>query len=160
MAKEIERKFLVKLELLGSLQAGTEMCQAYISSGENAVVRVRLAGDEAWLTLKGRSTGAIRSEFEYPIPVHDARQMIEEFCGGKVISKARYLREYEGYLWEIDVFAGANAGLVVAEVELSEPGEEPPLPAWVGLEVTDDSRYFNNSLYAHPYCEWGGGGGN
>ena len=160
MAKEIERKFLVDLELLGPLQAGTEVRQAYISSGENAVVRVRLAGDEAWLTLKGRNTGPIRSEFEYPIPALDARLMIEEFCEGRVINKTRYLREYEGYLWEIDVFAGANAGLVVAEVELSDPREQPPLPDWVGVEVTDDSRYFNNSLYTYPYCEWGGSGGD
>ena len=160
MATEIERKFLVDLDLLGPLDAGTEMSQAYISSGEDAVVRVRLAGDEAWLTLKGRNTGAVRSEFEYPIPAPDARQMIEEFCGGRVISKTRYLREYEGYLWEIDVFAGANAGLVVAEVELSDPDEEPLLPAWVGLEVTDDSRYFNNSLYTYPYCEWVGADGD
>ena len=160
MATEIERKFLVDLGLLGPLQAGVEMRQAYISSGENAVVRVRLAGDEAWLTLKGRNTGAVRSEFEYPIPVQDARQMIEEFCGGRVISKTRYLRRYENYLWEIDVFSGANAGLVVAEVELSDPDEEPPLPAWVGLEVTADGRYFNNSLYTRPFCEWGGVGGD
>jgi len=158
MATEIERKFLVDLDSLGPLEAGTEMRQAYISSGEDAVVRVRLAGDEAWLTLKGRNTGAVRSEFEYPIPVQDARDMIEEFCRGRVISKTRYLRTYENYLWEIDVFAGANAGLVVAEVELSDPGEEPPLPDWVGLEVTQDSRYFNNSLYTRPYSEWGGVG--
>ena len=95
MATEIERKFLVDLDLLGPLEAGTEMIQAYISTGESAVVRVRLAGDEAWLTLKGRNTGAVRSEFEYPIPVQDARQMIEEFCAGRVISKTRYLREHE-----------------------------------------------------------------
>jgi adenylate cyclase len=160
MAKEIERKFLVDLDLLGPLQDGTEMNQAYISTGENAVVRVRVAGEEAWLTLKGRNTGTVRSEFEYPIPAADARHMIEEFCGCRVISKTRYLREHEGYLWEIDVFAGANTGLVVAEIELSDPDEEPPLPAWAGLEVTDDSRYFNNSLYCHPYCEWEGAGGD
>ena len=154
MATEIERKFLVDLGLLGPLQAGVEMRQAYISSGENAVVRVRLAGDEAWLTLKGRNTGAVRSEFEYPIPAQDARQMIEEFCGGRVISKTRYLREHGNYLWEIDVFEGDNAGLVVAEVELADADEQPPLPDWVGLEVTADARYFNNNLYRHPYVQW------
>lgn len=160
MAVEIERKFLVALDRLGPLQAGREMSQAYISSRENAVVRVRLAGEEAWLTLKGRNTGTVRSEFEYPIPVNDARQMIDEFCGGRVIAKTRYLREYQGYVWEIDVFAGQNAGLIVAEVELSSPQESPPLPPWVGAEVTSDSRYFNNSLYTCPYCEWSGAGGN
>jgi adenylate cyclase len=159
MAKEIERKFLVDPDLLGPLEAGVAMSQAYVSSGENAVVRVRIAGDEAWLTLKGRNTGPVRSEFEYPIPVLDARQMIEEFCGGRVISKTRYLRQYGNYRWEIDVFDGANAGLVLAEVELSDPAEEPPLPDWVGLEVTEDSRYFNNSLYARPYSGWSGAEG-
>ena len=154
MAVEIERKFLVNAALLGPLSGGTEITQGYISDQNNAVVRVRLAADRAWLALKGRSHGCVRSEFEYEIPAGDARQMIREFCGGKVISKRRYLRDYADYLWEIDVFAGENAGLIVAEVELAAPGEEPPLPAWVGLEVTGDSRYFNNYLYRHPFCEW------
>jgi adenylate cyclase len=154
MATEIERKFLVDLDLLGSLEDGIEMRQAYISSGEGAVVRLRLAGKDAWLTLKGRNTGAVRSEFEYLIPVQDAHQMIEEFCGGRVISKTRYLRDFGNYLWEIDVFEGDNAGLVVAEVELSDADEEPPLPDWVVLEVTADARYFNNNLYRSPYCDW------
>jgi adenylate cyclase len=155
MATEIERKFLVNLELLGSLQGGVAMRQAYISTGAGAVVRVRSAGEDAWLTLKGRNIGAVRSEFEYPIPALDARQMIEEFCGDRVISKTRYLREHGNYLWEIDVFEGDNAGLVMAEVELSDVDEEPPLPDWVVLEVTADARYFNNNLYRHPYSEWG-----
>ncbi len=157
MATEIERKFLVDVALLGPLSGGIDMKQGYITAADNAVVRVRLAGEQAWLTLKGRSRGSVRSEFEYAIPAADARQMIDEFCSGKVITKTRYRREYADYLWEIDVFAGDNAGLVVAEVELSDPGEEPPLPPWVGREVTSDHRYFNNSLYTHPYCQWSGG---
>ena len=160
MGKEIERKYRVDKARLGPLHGGTEMTQGYISSGDNAVVRVRQAGNKAWLTLKGRNEGPVRSEFEYEIPPADARQMIDEFCGGRVIAKTRYLREYQGYVWEIDVFTGQNAGLIVAEVELSSPRESPPLPPWVGAEVTSDSRYFNNSLYTCPYCEWGGAGGN
>jgi adenylate cyclase len=155
MAREIERKFLVDVALLGPLFGGDEMRQGYISIGDRAVVRVRLAAGQAWLTLKGSSCGSVRSEFEYEIPAEDGRQMIDEFCGGRVICKTRYQREYANYLWEIDVFAGENAGLIVAEVELSAPNEQPPLPAWVGLEVTKDSRYFNNSLYTHPFSEWG-----
>jgi adenylate cyclase len=162
MALEIERKFLVDVARLGPLSDGVDMSQGYISTGDGAVVRVRLAGECAWLTLKGRSVGCARSEFEYAIPAADARQMIDEFCGGRVIRKTRYLQEFGGYVWEIDVFAGDNAGLVVAEVELSDPGEQPPLPPWAGVEVTADNRYFNSSLYTHPYCRWSGslsGGG-
>ncbi len=154
MAVEIERKFLVDTALLGPLAEGVEMSQGYISTGDGAVVRVRLAGERAWLTLKGPAAGFVRSEFEYPIPAADARQMIAEFCGGRVIRKTRYLREVAGYVWEIDVFAGDNAGLIVAEVELSDPAQQPPLPDWVGLEVTGDTRYRNNNLYTHPYCDW------
>jgi len=154
MAVEIERKFLVDTALLGPLAEGVEMSQGYISTGDGAVVRVRLAGERAWLTLKGPAAGFVRSEFEYPIPAADARQMIAEFCGGRVIRKTRYLREVAGYVWEIDVFAGDNAGLIVAEVELSDPAQQPPLPDWVGLEVTGDIRYRNNNLYTHPYCAW------
>ena len=155
MAMEIERKFLVDTDRLGPLQGGVEIRQGYISSGDVAVVRVRTAGEQAWLTLKGRSRGAVRSEFEYPIPVQDGLQMIAEFCGGRVIAKTRYCREYAGFLWEIDVFAGDNAGLVVAEVELADESARPRLPDWVGKEVTDDIRYFNNNLYNHPYRDWG-----
>lgn len=154
MAVEIERKFLVDTALLGPLAEGVEMSQGYISTGDGAVVRVRLAGERAWLTLKGPAAGFVRSEFEYLIPAADARQMIAEFCGGRVIRKTRYLREVAGYVWEIDVFAGDNAGLIVAEVELSDPAEQPPLPDWVGLEVTGDARYLNNHLYTHPHCDW------
>lgn len=155
MAKEIERKFLVDITRLGPLSGGVEMAQGYVSIGDSAVVRVRLTADRAWLTLKGQSHGAVRSEFEYEIPAEDGRQMLREFCGGKVIVKTRFRREYANYLWEIDFFAGDNAGLVVAEVELSDPLEQPPLPDWVGLEVTQDHRYFNSGLYTFPFAEWG-----
>jgi adenylate cyclase len=154
MAKEIERKFLVDTAELPPLTGGVEIQQGFIPTRDLTAVRVRLAGDSAWLTLKGESTGATRSEFEYPIPVVDARQMITEFCAGKVISKTRYRLAYGEHLWEIDVFSGDNTGLVIAEVELSEEGDNPRLPPWAGVEVTEDSRYFNASLYDHPFCQW------
>jgi len=154
MAVEIERKFLVDTAVLGLLAGGVEISQGYICAGDGAVVRVRLAGERAWLTLKGPAAGPARSEFEYTIPAEDARHMIAEFCGGRVIRKTRYLREVAGFVWEIDEFAGDNAGLIMAEVELSDPAEQPPLPDWVGLEVTGDARYLNHHLYTHPYCDW------
>lgn len=156
MAREIERKFLVDTAALPPLTGGVDMVQGFIPTRDLTAVRVRLAGDRAWLTLKGESAGATRSEFEYPIPVADARQMIAEFCGGKVISKTRYRMTYGDHLWEIDVFSGDNAGLIVAEVELADEGDDPRLPPWAGPEVTEDIRYFNASLYDHPYREWGG----
>ena len=155
MATEIERKFLVDVSRMGPLVDGIEMLQGYIPTRDRTAVRVRLAGNEAWLTLKGESRGAARSEFEYPVPPEDARRMIEEFCAGKVISKTRHRVEFEGYVWEVDIFAGDNAGLVLAEVELSREDECPPLPPWAGREVTADSRYFNSALYENPFCEWG-----
>ena len=154
MAKEIERKFLVDATLIGPLSDGTEIRQGYLSGEGAAVVRVRLAGSRAWLTIKGRNSGPSRSEYEYEIPAVDGQQMIEEFCAGRVIWKTRYRRVHADYLWEIDVFAGDNAGLIIAEVELSTADEQPPLPPWLGLEVTRDRRYYNNNLYTHPFGRW------
>lgn len=154
MATEIERKFLVDMAVVGPLDDGMEIQQGYVSTAGGATVRVRLAGDRAWLTLKGPATGISRSEFEYPIPPVDARQMIAEFCGERVITKIRYCRRYARHLWEIDVFGGDNAGLVVAEVELASESEQPELPPWAGREVTGDQRYFNSSLYHHPFRDW------
>jgi adenylate cyclase len=154
MAKEIERKFLVDLQRIPILHNGFDIEQGYVCTRQQAVVRIRVAGERAWLTLKGESRGATRSEFEYPIPVPDARQMLLEFCAGRVISKTRYPLEHQGHRWEVDVFSGDNAGLVVAEVELTDEAENPLLPPWVGLEVTLDSRYSNSNLYDNPYLEW------
>jgi adenylate cyclase len=118
-------------------------------------VRVRIAGDEAWLTIKGPARGLRRSEFEYAIAAADARQMLDTLAVGEPVEKTRYCLDYQGYLWELDVFEGRNAGLVVAEVELDDPAESPPLPPWLGREVTGDPRYLNARLAFEPFCQWG-----
>lgn len=156
MGQEIERKFLVNAARLGELTDGEVMRQGYIDTMSLATVRARIAGNRGWLTLKGGNRGGVRSEFEYEIPVEDARQIIDELCRGPVIAKTRYRREYRGYTWEIDVFEGDNAGLVVAEVELGAVTEDPPLPDWVTAEVTSDPRYYNSQLARHPFRQWPG----
>jgi CYTH domain-containing protein len=116
-------------------------------------VRVRLAGENAWLTVKGRSEGLARAEFEYPIPVDDARALLE-ICLPSVIDKTRHRVGFGGHLWEIDVFHGANEGLVMAEVELDDASVPPALPPWAGEEVSDDFRYYNTSLASRPFGLW------
>lgn len=156
MGVEIERKFLVDPARLGELEGGEPIRQGYIAALEHAVVRARLAGNRGWLTLKGRTRGAARSEFEYSIPPEEARQIIDELCSRPIIAKTRFRREYCGHTWEIDVFEEENAGLIVAEVELANESEEPALPDWVGREVTGDARYYNANLARHPFSEWSG----
>ena len=156
MGQEIERKFLVHAARLGELTGGEVMRQGYVDTLSLATVRARIAGDRGWLTLKGGNRGGVRSEFEYQIPVEDARQIIDELCRRPVIAKTRYRREYRGYTWEIDVFEEDNAGLIVAEVELGDVTEEPPLPDWIAEEVTSDPRYYNSQLARHPFRQWPG----
>ena len=154
MGQEIERKFLVNTDRLGELTDGEVMRQGYIDTRSLATVRARIAGERGWLTLKGGNRDGVRSEFEYEIPIEDARQIIDELCCGPVISKTRYRREYQGYTWEIDVFEEDNAGLIVAEVELGDVTENPPLPDWVTEEVTSDPRYYNSQLARRPFQQW------
>jgi CYTH domain-containing protein len=116
-------------------------------------VRVRIAGDEAFLTIKGQSTGATRAEFEYPIPKLDAQQLLA-LCQGPIIQKIRHRVTFEGFMWEVDEFFGDNVGLVVAEIELASEDQQFPKPDWVGQEVTDDPRYFNSKLAQNPYSTW------
>ena len=154
MGREIERKFLVDTTRLGELTGGEVMRQGYVDTRGLATVRARIAGERGWLTLKGGNEGGVRSEFEYEIPLEDARQIIDELCRGPLIAKTRYRRDYGGYTWEVDVFEGDNAGLVVAEVELDDVTEDPPLPEWVKEEVTGDPRYYNSQLARHPFSQW------
>jgi adenylate cyclase len=154
MALEIERKFLVAADRIGPLRDGEEICQGFIATHDLSAVRVRLSGERAWLTIKGKNVGARRSEFEYDIPVDDARQILAEFCDGSVIRKTRYRRQYQGYEWEVDVFHGANSGLVIAEVELRSETESPAIPDWAVAEVTGDPRYYNVNLVGHPFSQW------
>lgn len=154
MAKEIERKFLIDLEKIGSLNDGTIIKQGYISTKDNTVVRVRLAGSKAYLTLKGENKGVTRLEFEYEIPVGDALEMIDALCNGPVVEKARYLVVHSGHTWEVDIFDGDNKGLVVAEIELESEDEAFDLPHWVTTEVSGDVRYYNSSLLDNPFKNW------
>ena len=154
MAKEIERKFLVNMALWRPMDAGTLYRQGYLSSVNERVVRVRIAGDRGFLTIKGPTTGVSRLEFEYPIPLADATVMLDQLCERPLIEKTRYREGFAGWTWEIDVFHGDNDGLVVAEVEIANPQDRVELPRWAGTEVSNDPRYFNNNLTANPYRNW------
>jgi CYTH domain-containing protein len=154
MAKEIERKFLVNTTRWQPGARGIPIRQGFIPTQGLTVVRIRIRGDEAYLTIKGKSEGPVRSEFEYPVPVADADQMLEELCERPFIDKTRYVESFAGAVWEVDVFHGANEGLVMAEIETDEAGREIELPPWAAKEVTDDPRYYNVNLVQHPYTEW------
>ena len=154
MGIAIERKFLVSDARWRALGVGVAMRQGYLSSHPDRVVRVRIEGDAAMLTIKGRSVGASRSEWEYPIPLADAEQFLASLCEQPLIEKTRYRIEHQGMLWEVDEFFGANAGLVVAEIELEAEDQPFSRPDWLGAEVTDDARYYNANLIAHPFSAW------
>lgn len=155
MALEIERKFLVtgdawRQEVLRSL----DMRQGYLAGeGGLASVRVRLEGDDARLNIKAAVIGAARAEYEYPLPVDEARQLLATLCVG-TLEKVRHYVERDGLTWEIDEFLGANAGLVVAEVELMSIDQAFARPPWLGRELTDERRYYNHHLALHPYTTW------
>ena len=154
MAQEIERKFLVTGDAWRRLAKGTVYRQGYLSTVKERTVRVRTVGDKGYLTVKGLSVGAKRAEFEYEIPVTDADVMLDELCEQPLIEKTRYKIPFDGLIWEVDEFASDNEGLIVAEVELSDEDQEIRLPDWIGEEVTDDLRYYNANLVAHPYKSW------
>ena len=149
MAKEIERKFLVTdTSYIGRAESAVRIRQTYLSTNPDATVRLRIAGDKAWITVKGRNAGAVRDEWEYPIPVSDAEEMAERLAGGFAIDKTRYVVDHEGWKWEIDCFHGHHEGLTVAEIEMPSADSNPPLPDFIGREVTGDSRYYNSTLAA------------
>lgn len=152
---EIERKFLVASDAWkADVRSTHRLLQFYLSRGGRASVRVRIEDDaKAWLTIKSASAGMVRSELEYAIPIAHAHEM-RALAEGGVIEKVRHEVGHAGHLWEIDVFAGENAGLVVAEVELEAPEARVDLPAWIGREVTDDPHYYNASLAVRPYLRW------
>ena len=152
MGVEIERKFLVVGD--GWRQGeGLPYAQGYLNRDGQRTVRVRIAGDRAFLTVKGANSGATRAEFEYEIPKADAEQLLH-LCDGAVVRKTRRLIEHAGHAWEVDEFEGDNAGLVVAELELESEDQPYARPDWLGREVTGDARYYNSSLAAHPYRNW------
>nr|WP_314259091.1 CYTH domain-containing protein [uncultured Devosia sp.] len=147
MAQEIERKFLVVSDDWKAAVTGSKwLRQGYLSSNAKATVRVRTRDDdEAFVTIKGASKGMSRAEYEYTVPVADAREMLA-MAAPHVVEKRRHIVPFGGLTWEVDVFEGRHAGLVMAEVELKSEDQKVELPAWVGKEVTDDDRYFNASL--------------
>ena len=154
MAQEIERKFLVNIDKVDLPEQGLIICQGYIQTADKTTVRIRIMGDKAFLTLKGETRGISRSEFEYEIPVTDARQMLDELCKGPVIDKTRYLITHKAHLWELDIFTGDNKGLIIGEVELDSEDEQPELPDWITEEVSGDKRYYNSNLLTHPFKNW------
>jgi len=163
MPIEIERKFLVTSDAWrAAAHKVVPMAQGYLNDlaamdtgAMKASVRVRIAGDAAFLNLKSRELGHTRQEFDYPIPVDDARALLALSVGG-LVDKRRHHVEFEGHLWEVDEFLGDNAGLVVAEIELDAADEPFARPDWLGAEVTDEPRYYNLALATRPYSQWTG----
>lgn len=154
MGVEIERKYLVNQEKWQPHHQGLLYRQGYIYTHNRSTVRVRIAGNQGFLTLKSKSEGITRSEFEYLIPVNEAEEMLELLCDRPLIEKIRYKVKINNLTWEVDQFLGENEGLILAEIELSDENQEIQLPEWVGIEVTDDYRYFNSYLAKNPYRQW------
>jgi len=154
MGEEIERKFLVTGDAWRERAEGTRYRQGFLSTEPERTVRVRVAGRRGTITVKGKNVGARRPEFEYEIPAADAERILDTLCKRPLIEKVRYTLAAGPHTWEIDVFEGENAGLVVAEIELGSEEEAFEKPEWVGKEVTDDPRYFNSNLVARPYRAW------
>jgi adenylate cyclase len=154
MAIEVERKFLVAGdEWRREVAAAANLAQGYVSNAENATVRVRISADEAWLTIKGRADGARRSEFEYEIPVQDARDIMASLAVAGV-EKVRSTLRRKPHVWTVDEFDGSNSGLVLLEIESSADFELPDVPEWVGRDVTDDPRFANARLSERPISQW------
>ncbi|MBL8508673.1 MAG: CYTH domain-containing protein [Chitinimonas sp.] len=156
MAKEIERRFLLKNEGWRGLAEGEWLKQGYLSVERERTVRVRIKGEQAWLTLKANISNVSRHEFEYPIPLADAETIMNAMCP-MLVEKRRHRIALGGHVWEVDEFSGQNAGLVLAEIELSDEAEAYERPDWLGEEVTEDPRYTNAHLSRHPWPTWGHG---
>jgi len=162
MGTEIERKYLVKgtewrshIEKLQKKfpDIGKKYCQGYIPTSNETTVRLRTVGEQGYLTIKSKTTGYTRSEFEYPIPIEDAQQMLNDLCSKPLIKKIRYKINHSNLIWEVDEFFGENEGLIIAEVELENEDQQIDIPHWIDREV-NDKKYFNSSLIKHPYSQW------
>ncbi|HIJ64988.1 MAG TPA: CYTH domain-containing protein [Candidatus Hydrogenedentes bacterium] len=154
MGIEIERKFLVSGDSWRAGAAGVRCRQGYLCVGPPVAVRVRIMGGAAHINVKKSTLELMRSEFEYPIPVEDAEEILAHLCDGVVIEKTRYTIPFGGLIWEVDAFEGVNQGLVVAEVELERAAQSFDKPPWVGEEVSGDPRYLNSHLSRRPYTMW------
>lgn len=155
MSVEIEHKYLVKSGLWKQItpEQSVEVKQAYLSTDPNRTIRVRTIGSKAFITIKGKSIGASRPEYEYEIPVVDALQLIENFSS-HLVEKTRHYIKVDGKAWEVDEFKGLNAGLFVAEIELENDNEQYTLPLWADTEVTTDPKYANSNLALRPFSAW------
>jgi adenylate cyclase len=154
MPQEIERKFLVSGDRWRELAQGVPYRQGYIQRTKEKTVRVRIAGEQAFLTIKGQTVGIARLEFEYPIPVPDALELLEKLGDRPQIEKIRYHIPWEGFVWEVDEFLGENQGLIVAEIELQSEDQAFTQPDWISTEVTEQARYYNANLVTYPYSQW------
>lgn len=154
MATEIERKFLVKTNDYKQLGIPVNYTQGYIAILDSKIIRVRIAGDVAYLTVKIKISNLIRREYEYKIPVEDAQELLDAAIVTGLIEKVRYTFLANGNTWEVDEFKGENEGLVVAEIELTSADQQFDKPEWLGIEVTDDDRYLNANLAMNPYAKW------
>jgi len=155
MAKEVERKFLVHGDDWRDGHVAIHICQGYLVSAADCTVRVRLKGEAAFLTVKGKAEGITRLEYEYEIPPVDAKEMLARLCLQPYVEKNRYEIVHAGVKWEVDEFLKENEGLIVAEVELEAEDQKIDFPPWVGAEVSRDPRYGNYQLVQHPYAKWG-----
>jgi CYTH domain-containing protein len=155
MGVEIERKFLVVGETWRGLGERKLYRQGYIPTlNAQATLRLRIAGEQGYITIKGKKEGIARAEFEYEIPRVEAEQMLDTLCDRPLIEKYRYRIAFQGLVWEVDEFLGDNAGLIIAEVELVSAQQKLEFPEWIGAEVTEDLRYYNSNLVKYPYCQW------
>jgi adenylate cyclase len=162
MKAEIERKYLVKKPAWRSHKKrlesqspdiGVRYCQGYIPSSNGTTIRIRIIGKQGYLTIKSKTVGYTRAEFEYLIPLHDAQEMLNNLCLKPLIEKFRYKIKADNLTWEIDEFLGENVGLIIAEVELENEHQQINLPPWIDREV-QDKKYFNSYLVKHPYSQW------
>ena len=155
MGLEIERKYLVINDLWkNNVIAESHLQQGYIKKKKNASIRIRTGNGKAHLNIKSTTVGIRRLEYEYEIPIADAREMLREIALQPYIEKTRYIVRNGGHDWELDVFAGENRGLIVAELELDSEDEPFELPVWAGEEVSGDVKYYNVNLINHPYSRW------
>ncbi|TGK22036.1 CYTH domain-containing protein [Leptospira stimsonii] len=151
---EIERKFLVTNLDFKKNTVPSIISQGYLNSDKNRTVRVRINSNKAFITIKSKTVGISREEFEYEIPITDAEEMINSICEKPIIKKFRYLINFQGSIWEVDEFLEENEGLIVAEIELKSENEAFNKPDWVGKEVSDDPKYFNSNLIKTPFRHW------
>jgi len=154
MGVEIERKFLVSSDAWRTLGEPVLLRQGYLCADPERTVRVRIEGEQGVLTIKSKSEGASRGEWEYPIPLAEAEELLDRLCERPLVEKYRRRIDFKGFTWEVDEFLGENAGLVVAEIELPAEDTAFDLPDWIGQEVTGERRYYNSSLIRLPFSKW------